>query len=127
MFVGSQCGKAEEAINLYVSLFKNSEIKHMERYKAGEPGGTEGLVKHATFTLSGQEYMASENTMEHKFTFTPAISIYVNCESEDEIDSLYQELSSGGSVMMEIGDYGFSRKFGWVADKYGVSWQLNLA
>ena len=127
MFTGDQCGKAKEAINFYVSLFKNSEITHIERYKAGEPGGTEGLVKHATFTLSGQEYMASENTMEHQFGFTPSISIYVNCESDSEIDSLYGALSKGGSVMMEIGNYGFSRKFGWVADRYGVSWQLNLA
>jgi predicted 3-demethylubiquinone-9 3-methyltransferase (glyoxalase superfamily) len=127
MFTGDQCGKAKEAINFYVSLFKNSEITHIEQYKAGEPGGTEGLVKHATFTLSGQEYMASENTMEHQFGFTPSISIYVNCESDSEIDSLYGALSKGGSVMMEIGNYGFSRKFGWVADRYGVSWQLNLA
>lgn len=127
MFVGQQCGKAEEAINLYVSLFKNSGVRNVERFKAGEPGGAEGLVKHATFTLSGQEYMASENTMEHKFAFTPAISIYVNCENENEIDSLYRELSKGGDIMMEIGNYGFSRKFGWVADRFGVSWQLNLA
>src|SRR5271169_1580480 len=90
MFVGEQCGKAEEAIKLYISLFTNSEIKHIERFKAGDPGGKEGLVKHATFTISGQEYMASENSMEHKFTFTPSISIYVNCQSETEIDSLYR-------------------------------------
>ena len=128
MFVGEQCGKAEEAMKLYTSLFKkNSEIKHIERWKAGEPGGEEGLVKHATFTINGQEYMASENSLEHKFAFTPSISIYVNCESEEEIESLYRELSKGGDVKMEIGNYGFSKKFGCVADKFGVSWQLNLA
>lgn len=127
MFVGTQCGKAEEAIKFYISLFKNSEMKKIDYWKAGELGGKEGLVKHATFTLSGVEYMASENTMDHKFGFTPALSIYVNCEDEHEINSLFQKLSEGGGVMMPLDNYGFSKKFGWVSDKYGVSWQLNLA
>lgn len=127
MFVGQQCGKAEEAIKFYISLFKNSEIKHIDYWKAGEPSGKEGLVKHAIFTLNGLEYMASENTYEHNFTFTPSMSIYVNCEDEKELASLFQKLSEGGSVMMPLDNYGFSKKFGWVSDKYGVSWQLNLA
>jgi predicted 3-demethylubiquinone-9 3-methyltransferase (glyoxalase superfamily) len=127
MFVGEQCGKAEEAIKFYISLFENSEIKHIEYWNEGEPGGKQGLVKHATFTLDGLEYMASENTLEHKFTFTPAISIYVNCKDEDELTALFQKLSEGGGIMMPLGNYGFSKQFGWVSDKYGVSWQLNLA
>jgi predicted 3-demethylubiquinone-9 3-methyltransferase (glyoxalase superfamily) len=126
MFVGEQCGKAKEAITFYTSLFKNSEIKHIDYWKNGEPGGKEGLVKHATFTLDGLEYMASENTLEHPFTFTPSISIYVNCEDENELDSLFETLSKGGGVMMPLNNYGFSKKFGWVADRFGVSWQLNL-
>lgn len=127
MFVGDQCGKAEEAIDYYVSLFPSSEVKSVEKWKKGEPGGEEGLVKQASFVLAGQEYMASENRMDHKFSFTPAISIYVNCKSEDELNKLFDKLSDGGQVMMPLGDYGFSKKFGWTADKYGVSWQLNLA
>jgi predicted 3-demethylubiquinone-9 3-methyltransferase (glyoxalase superfamily) len=126
MFVGDQFGKAEEAINYYVSLFPDSEIKNIEKWKTVEPGGQEGLVKHALFTISGQEYMASENAMDHKFTFTPSMSIYVNCEDEDEINKLFAELSAGGQVMMPLDNYGFSKKFGWTADKYGVSWQLTL-
>ena len=126
MFVGDQCGKAEEAMKFYISLFQGSEIKKIEYWKEGEPGGKEGLVKHAIFTIAGQEYMASENTLEHTFTFTPSMSIYVNCKDGAEIDHLFQELSKGGKVMMPLGDYGFSKKFGWIADKYGVSWQLNL-
>lgn len=126
MFVGDQCGKAEEAISFYVSLFPNSEIKIVEKWKQNEPGGEEGLVKQASFILAGQEYMASENRMDHKFSFTPAISIYVNCDSEDELNQLFEKLSEGGQVMMPIDNYGFSNKFGWTADKYGVSWQLNL-
>jgi predicted 3-demethylubiquinone-9 3-methyltransferase (glyoxalase superfamily) len=127
MFTGQQCGKVKEAIKFYTSLFKNSEIKHIEYWKAGEPGGKEELVKHATFTLGGVEYMASENTFEHDFTFTPSMSLYVNCEDEDEINSLFQKLSEGGSIMMPLDNYGFSKKFAWVSDKHGVSWQLNLA
>ncbi len=126
MFTGAQYGKAEEAMKLYTSLFENSGIKNITYFKAGEPGGKEGLVKHAIFSLAGQEYMAAENSMDHKFTFTPSISIAVNCQSEKEIDTVFNKLSEGGSVMMPLDNYGFSKKFGWVADKYGVSWQLNL-
>ena len=127
MFVGDQCGKAEEAINFYVSLFPKSEVKKIVKWEEDEPGGTEGLVKQASFTLAGQEYMASENQMDHKFSFTPAISIYVNCESEEELQQLFEKLSDGGEVMMPVDNYGFSKKFGWTADRYGVSWQLNFA
>ncbi len=127
MFVGDQCGKAEEAINYYVSLFPDSEIKYVDKWKQDEPGGEEGLIKQASFSIAGQEYMASENRMDHKFSFTPAISIYVNCDSEDELHKLFEKLSEGGQVMMPVDGYGFSKKFGWAADKYGVSWQLNLA
>ena len=67
-----------------------------------------------------------ESSLDHAFTFTPAISIFVNCETEDEIDKLFETLSQGGSVLMELTQYPFSKKFGWVQDKFGVSWQLNL-
>ncbi len=126
MFVGEQCGKADEAIKFYTTLFKNSEIKHIDYWKDNEPGGKEGLVKLAIFTLNGLEYIASENTMGHEFSFTPAISIYVNCEDEEELQLLFQKLSKDGNIMMPIDNYGFSKKFGWTSDKYGISWQLNL-
>ncbi|RPE07948.1 VOC family protein [Chitinophaga lutea] len=127
MFSGPQFGKAEEAMRLYVSLFPNSAIDHVDYYKAGEPGGTEGTVKHARFTLAGQAYMAIDSGWDHQFNFTPSVSIYVNCESETELDTLYAKLSADGSVLMAPGDYGFSKKFTWMADRFGVSWQLNLA
>lgn len=127
MFVGDQCGKAEEAMKLYTSLFKNSEIKSIDYWEKDAAGGQEGLIKRATFSIDGQEYMVSENTMEHGFTFTPAISIFVECDTEDEQAMLFEKLSENGKVMMPLDNYGFSKKFGWVADVYGVSWQLNLA
>lgn len=126
MFVGDKCGKAQEAIEFYVSLFPDSRINHIEKYSADEPGGQEGLVKKAAFSLSGTEYLASENTFPHEFNFTPSISIFVNCTDESELANLFEKLSEGGSVMMPVGDYGFSRQFGWLADRYGVSWQLNV-
>lgn len=126
MFVGEQCGKAEEAIKFYTSLFKNSEVKIIEFFKTGEAQGKEGTVKHALFTIDGLEYMAIDSPLEHKFSFTPSISIYVKCENEKEIKTLFDKLSANGQVLMPLNKYPFSEKFGWIADKYGVSWQLNL-
>ena len=116
-------GKAEEAINLYTSLFNNSQINHIKKYGANE-GGPEGTVMHASFVLDGTEYMAIDSPIEHAFSFTPAISIYVTCTSEEEVDHLFSNLSIDGQVLMPLDAYPFSKRFGWIADRYGVSWQL---
>ena len=126
MFVGDQCGKAEEAIKFYTLLFENSEVKNIEYFKAGDTQGKEGTVKHCLFTIDGLEYMAMNSSLGHKFTFTPSISIYVKCENEYEIDTLFDKLSKNGQVFMPLNKYPFSDKFGWLSDKYGISWQLNL-
>ncbi len=118
-------GKAEEAMELYMSLFKQSKILEIVRYGVDETG-TEGTVKHATFTVNGQEFIAIDSNVKHAFTFTPAISLYVHCDSEDEINTLATKLSEGGHVHMALDKYPFSEKFCWVADRFGVSWQLNL-
>jgi predicted 3-demethylubiquinone-9 3-methyltransferase (glyoxalase superfamily) len=83
-------------------------------------------VLQATFSLNGQVFMCIDSNVKHGFTFTPAISIYVACDTSDEIDRVFESLSQNGSVLMPLASYPFSEKFGWVADKYGVSWQLNL-
>ena len=126
MFVGEQYGKAEEAIKFYTSLFKNSKVKSIEHFNTGDARGKEGTVKHALFTIDGLEYMAIDSPLGHQFTFTPAISIYVKCENENEIDTLFDKLSKNGQVFMPLNKYPFSDKFGWLSDKYGISWQLNL-
>ena len=118
-------GKAEEAIRLYTSLFEPSEILWIEHYDESGPGPA-GSVKQAVFVLGGREYMAIDSPMKHEFTFTPAISLFVECESNAELERLFGELSQGGSVLMPLDAYGFSQRFGWLADRYGVSWQLNL-
>ncbi|WP_326824974.1 VOC family protein [Streptosporangium sp. NBC_01756] len=118
-------GAAEEAMTFYISLFDDAKILAVTRYGPEGPGA-EGSVQHATFTLAGQEYMAIDSSMPHAFTFTPAISLYVQCDSEEEIERLYAALSEKGGPLMPLDSYGFSRRFGWVADRFGVSWQLNL-
>lgn len=119
-------GKAEEAMTFYMSLFPDSGIRSISRYAEGEAGPA-GTVQHALFSLSGQEFMCIDSIAKHGFTFTPAMSLYVTCETESEIDALFGKLSEGGQVFMPLDAYPFSKKFGWVNDKYGVSWQLTLA
>jgi predicted 3-demethylubiquinone-9 3-methyltransferase (glyoxalase superfamily) len=113
MFVGKQHGKAEEAARYYTSLFKNSSISQIERYGKGQ-AEPEGTVMHARFILDGQEFMAMDSSLEHQFTFTPAISFFVNCENQAEVDSFWEKLSAGGE----------KGQCGWLVDQFGVSWQV---
>lgn len=104
-------GQAEEAMQFYVSVFRNSKIGNVSR--CGETGpGTKGTVMSATFQLDGQDFMAL-NGGPH-FTFSPAISFFVNCRTQEEVDELWEKLSAGGS----------KSQCGWLKDKYGLSWQV---
>jgi predicted 3-demethylubiquinone-9 3-methyltransferase (glyoxalase superfamily) len=118
-------GVAEKAMNFYVSLFRGSEIKRIERYGPGELGA-EGTVKRADFKLAGHDLICIDSPAKHNFTFTPSVSLFVECESEAELVEAFQQLSAGGQVLMPLDNYGFSTKFGWVNDRFGVSWQVNL-
>lgn len=118
-------GNAEAAMKLYTSCFDQSEIINITRYGADE-AGKEGTVFQAMFSLHGQVFMCIDSYVEHVFTFTPAISLYVKCYTEDEIDRVFKSLSQDGKVLMPLAAYPFSEKFGWLEDKYGVSWQLTL-
>jgi predicted 3-demethylubiquinone-9 3-methyltransferase (glyoxalase superfamily) len=118
-------GKAEEALEFYVGLFDGAQVMQLERYGPLGPG-VEGALSSATFMLGGQTFRCFDSPVHHAFTFTPAISLFVDCESEAEIERLYAAFSKGGEVRMALDDYGFSRRFGWVDDRFGVSWQLNL-
>src|SRR5258705_3545414 len=104
-------GKAEEAMNFYVSVFKKSKVVRVTRYGDAGPG-PKGTVMSATFQLEGQEFFALNGGSQ--FTFTPAISFFVNCETQQEVDELWEKLSKGGQ----------EEKCGWLKDKYGVSWQV---
>jgi predicted 3-demethylubiquinone-9 3-methyltransferase (glyoxalase superfamily) len=118
-------GKAEEAMNYYVSIFDRAEILSIQRY-GPNAAGEEGSVLHATFSLYGQIFMCIDSNMKHDFTFTPAMSLYVTCDTDEETSRIFEKLSQGGQVLMPLAAYPFSKKFGWLADKYGVSWQLSL-
>lgn len=123
MFVGA----AEEAMNFYVSLFADSEILETVRYGPGEQG-VEGTIKRADFTLAGRDFICIDSPPVHDFTFTPSISLFVDCESETELQGAFDQLSAGGEVLMPLDDYGvaWSSRFCWINDRFGVSWQLNL-
>jgi predicted 3-demethylubiquinone-9 3-methyltransferase (glyoxalase superfamily) len=103
--------KAEEAVNFYISIFKNSKIGTITRYGEGGPG-PKGAVMSATFQLEGQKFIALNGGPQ--FTFSPAISFFVNCETQEEVDELWEKLSEGGE----------KQRCGWLKDKYGVSWQI---
>jgi predicted 3-demethylubiquinone-9 3-methyltransferase (glyoxalase superfamily) len=113
MFVGEQQGRAEEAMNFYTSVFKNSGIISLMRYHEGDAGPT-GKVVHAEFKLNGQRFMAMDSAIDMPFTFTPAISYFVNCKTQREVDEFWDKLSDGGIKM----------QCGWLRDRFGVSWQV---
>lgn len=117
-------GRAEEAMNLYVATIPNSKVIDVKRYGAGGPG-PEGSVILARFSLAGQVVLCSDSFVHHAFTFTPSSSLFVTCASEDELDRIADALSTG-TYLMPKGNYGFSRKFAWFNDRFGVSWQVNL-
>jgi predicted 3-demethylubiquinone-9 3-methyltransferase (glyoxalase superfamily) len=102
---------AEEAMNFYVAIFKNSKVGTVSRYGDAGPG-PKGTVMSATFQLEGQEFMALNGGP--LFSFTPAISLFVNCETQEEVDELWEKLSAGGK----------KDRCGWLQDKFGLSWQI---
>jgi predicted 3-demethylubiquinone-9 3-methyltransferase (glyoxalase superfamily) len=118
-------GEASAALGLYASIFPEFRLDHIERYAAGE-AGAEGTVKRAQATFGGHAIAVIDSPARHAFTFTPSTSLFVDCDTEQELDSAFSRLADGGQILMPVGDYGFSRRFGWCADRFGVSWQLNL-
>jgi predicted 3-demethylubiquinone-9 3-methyltransferase (glyoxalase superfamily) len=103
--------QAEEAVNFYVSIFKNSKVVSVSRYGEGGPG-PKGSAMSVTFLLDGREYLAL-NGGPH-FTFTDGFSLFVSCETQEEVDELWEKLSAGGE----------KGQCGWLKDRYGLSWQI---
>ena len=116
-------GTAEAAMNFYVNLFPRSEVIKVFYYDEGE---SKGKIHQAFFTLGGREFICIDTPIKHDWGFTPAISIFVDCESEEELERLYSALAADGKILMPLDNWGFSQRFGWVSDRFGVSWQLNL-
>ncbi|MDC7681985.1 VOC family protein [Asticcacaulis sp. BYS171W] len=118
-------GQAEEAMRFYVSLFPDSRIVSLDTYGLKE-GGKPGSVRQARFTLNGSPFICLDSPIKHEFGFTPATSVTISCATEAEVDRLFTALSDDGQVLMPLAAYDFSPRFGWVNDRFGVSWQINL-
>jgi len=113
MFTKAMAGKTKEAIATYSSIFPNSALEMTMPYEKGE-GDTEGFIKHARFTLNGQNFMAMDSSGPHEFGFNEAISFVVNCDTQEEIDHYWDKLSAVPEA----------EQCGWLKDQYGVSWQI---
>jgi predicted 3-demethylubiquinone-9 3-methyltransferase (glyoxalase superfamily) len=114
MFTGKVAGKAEEAINFYVSVFRNSTVGEIMRYAKGEEPDREGTIKHASYTLEGQNFAAMDSAFPHNFAFNEAISFIVHCDNQAEIDYYWDRLTADSKAEV----------CGWLKDKYGFSWQI---
>ncbi len=125
-FLMFQGGTAQAALDLYFATFPDSRMVRVERYAESDPGPA-GTIKVAVFTLCGHEFMCSDSPVKHNFSFTPSSSTFVDFDSIAELERVFRVLSEGGGVLMPLDNYGFSQRFGWVNDRFGVSWQLNLA
>ena len=117
MFVGDNVGKAEEATDFYLSVFKDSKRGAIARYGANQAPDKEGTLMFTDFKLEGQWFAAMDSALDHKFAFNEAISLLVNCETQEEIDYYWEKLSAVPE----------SEQCGWLKDKYGVSWQISPA
>jgi predicted 3-demethylubiquinone-9 3-methyltransferase (glyoxalase superfamily) len=125
-FLMFQGGTAQAALDLYCATLPDAGMVRFERWAPGEPGAA-GTIKVAVFTICGREFMCSDSPVKHAFSFTPSSSIFVDFDSDAELERVFSVLSQAGEVLMPLDNYGFSRRFGWVNDRFGVSWQLNLA
>ena len=114
MFVGTNCGKGEEAINFYTSVFKASKVGQMFHYGANQEPDKEGTIMFADFMLDNQWFAAMDSAREHDFTFNEAISFIVNCDTQEEIDYYWEKLSAVPEA----------EQCGWLKDRYGLSWQI---
>ena len=124
MFVGDQCGNAESAMELYLSAFEGSRVIDVERFEPaddGEPG-----IRRARFEVGGSEVWAMDSPGPHAFSFTPAISLTVEMDSTGALDAAWERLADGATVLMPLDAYDFSPRFGWLQDRFGVTWQLIL-
>ena len=117
-----QDGRAEEALNFYVDLFGGETILLLNYGE--EAGELKGKVQIATIDIAGQQINMMDSSAVHEFDFTPSMSLFFRCESEEQLDHLYNGLMDGGNAMMPKSDYGFG-PYAWLVDRYGVSWQLS--
>ncbi|HEY2052899.1 MAG TPA: VOC family protein [Solirubrobacterales bacterium] len=118
-------GAAADALDLYVSAFDDAEVVDVKRF--GEEGpGEVGTIEAAVLRIGDQRVRLFDSPVEHAFGFTPAVSLFVELGSVEEVDAAFATLSSGGGVLMGLDAYPFSPRFAWINDRFGVSWQLSV-
>jgi predicted 3-demethylubiquinone-9 3-methyltransferase (glyoxalase superfamily) len=119
-------GQAEDAIHLYLSVLAGSEVADLQHYGPDEPGPLGG-VKSAVLKIADQPLRCMDSPIKHGFGFTPAVSFFYDCKDDHELDAIFASLAEDGSAHMPSAAYPFARRFTWVGDGYGVSWQLRVA
>lgn len=124
-FLMFQNADAEQAMNFYAGVFPDAKITDIKRYGPNQPGA-EGTVIKATFSIGDQDIHCIDSPVKHAFGFTPAVSLFVDCESRDQLETIVAALAEGGAFLMPPDNYGFSQRFAWLNDRFGVSWQINL-
>jgi predicted 3-demethylubiquinone-9 3-methyltransferase (glyoxalase superfamily) len=125
-FLMFQRGVGREALDFYVSVFPDSDVLELETYPEGGPAPA-GTIMRGRFRIAGQEFYVSDSFVEHAFDFTPSLSVWLEADTADAQEALVAALGEGGETLMPLDDYGFSSRFAWVNDRFGVSWQINLA
>ena len=125
-FLMFQHGKGREALDFYAATVPGSSIETLQLFGPEGPG-PEGSILRAYVTIAGQAVMVHDSFITHGFDFTPSWSFFLECADEGEFDRLFAALSEGGAVLMPPGNYGWSAKFAWASDRFGVSWQINFA
>lgn len=121
-----QNGQAETAIRRYADVFDDFTVDDVDTYAADSDGPT-GQVRMAVCTFLSQTFTCFDSPIEHDFDMTPAITLFVECDNDDELERIFNALAEDGDVMMPLDDYGFSQRYGQLADRFGVPWALNLA
>lgn len=119
-------GDCATALDFYCAVFPDAHVHELERYGPEGPG-PEGAIKLARFSIGNQSVLCTDSFVKHPFSFTPSFSFFVQCQTEEQIRSLHGMLKENGAELMPLSSYGFSTLFAWVADRFGVSWQLNYA
>jgi predicted 3-demethylubiquinone-9 3-methyltransferase (glyoxalase superfamily) len=121
-----QGGKAQAAVDLYASVFPGFTVVSMEKYGPGD--NAPGLIKIARIDFDGHPLIVIDSPIPHGFDFTPSMSLFVDFDGDADLDRAFEKLAEGGDVKMPLADYYycFSARFGWLTDRFGVSWQLNL-
>ncbi|UNK26902.1 VOC family protein [Serratia plymuthica] len=117
-------GNAQQAIDLYRGLFSSFKVQQLLHYDETPDG--QRRIKQASIDFDRQHLVFSDSPVSHDFSFTPAVSLHVNLATEAELERVFARLAEGGEVLMPLDDYGFSARFGWLNDRFGLSWQLNV-